>query len=201
MYSVVKTVAVIGLATCLAAGCSQDSSSNSGGDSGMTAESAPEMHHQDGHSGMSAPDMAAEKPADHAGDGNTSDAATAVGAVTVATTKQEPYGVYLVDAAGKSLYLFKADAQGEGSTCYDACAEIWPPLLTVGKPDASGQARADLLGTIERKNGATQVTYNGWPLYYFAQDNEPGDTQGQDVHGFGAEWYLVAPDGTVVHAE
>lgn len=133
-------------------------------------------------------------------DGGSVDAA-AVDTATVTTAKQDPYGVYLVDAAGMSLYLFKADTQGQGSTCYDACAEIWPPLLTKGSPEAGGKAKPDLLGTIKRKNGATQVTYNGWPLYYFAKDDEPGDTRGQDVHGFGGEWYLVAPDGTVIHAE
>lgn len=121
--------------------------------------------------------------------------------VTVSTTTSEPYGTYLVDANGTSLYLFTGDVQGKKSTCYGACAQAWPPLLVEGELHASGQAKSKLLGTIERKNGKTQVTYNGWPLYYFVQDQEPGDTQGQDVHGFGAEWYLVSPEGTIVHAE
>lgn len=125
----------------------------------------------------------------------------AVDMATISTAKKSPYGVYLVDAAGRSVYLFKADTQGEKSTCYDGCAKVWPPVLTAGKPKVAGQAKAKLLGTIKRKNGATQVTYNGWPLYYFAKDQEPGDTKGQDVHGFGAEWYLLGPDGTVAYEE
>ena len=46
-----------------------------------------------------------------------------------------------------------------------------------------------------------QVTYNGWPLYYFIKDKAPGDTMGQDVKGFGAEWYLVMPSGKEVHSK
>ena len=61
--------------------------------------------------------------------------------------------------------------------------------------------RAQLLGTVERRDGAKQVTYNGWPLYYYARDQNPGDTNGQDVEGFGAEWYLVTPDGNPVRNE
>lgn len=54
------------------------------------------------------------------------------------------------------------------------------------------------LSTTKRKDGSTQVTYNGWPLYYFAKDQTPGEITGQDVEGFGAEWYLVSPDGEKV---
>lgn len=87
--------------------------------------------------------------------------------------------------------------------CYDKCADDWPLFLTQGAPApaAKEQANADLLGTIERKNGATQVSYNGWPLYYYGKDDEPGDTQGQQAQSHGGVWYLVSPDGTVVAAE
>lgn len=125
----------------------------------------------------------------------------AVDTATVSTAMKDPYGAYLVDKAGYSLYLFKADVQGKKSNCYEACANAWPPLLTQGDPEATGRADEALLDSIERKNGSRQVTYNGWPLYYFIQDKEPGATQGQDVEGFGAEWYLVTPTGDAVHAE
>ena len=119
--------------------------------------------------------------------------------VTVAQSDQ--YGAYLANAAGRALYLFTADQQSNGkdkavSNCYDACAQAWPPLLTNAKPEAGAQAQASLLGTVQRKNGAMQVTYNGWPLYHFTRDKGPGKTTGQDVHGFGGEWYLVTPEGT-----
>jgi predicted lipoprotein with Yx(FWY)xxD motif len=122
---------------------------------------------------------------------------------TVGLNQQEPYGPYLVDGAGMSLYMFKKDEKGSGeSTCYDACAEAWPPLLTSGSSAANASAvDTSMLGTIKRRDGSQQVTYNGWPLYYFQKDQQSGDVQGQDVEGFGAEWYLVSAEGTEVHGE
>lgn len=114
--------------------------------------------------------------------------------MAAAKVQTESGGRFLTDADGMSLYLFEADSEST-STCYDDCAAAWPPLLTEGMPAADGQVDASKLSTTERKDGSTQVTYGGWPLYYFVKDQAPGDTQGQDVEGFGAEWYLVAPDG------
>lgn len=127
--------------------------------------------------------------------------AWAAGSATVSTATSSEYGNYLVNADGMALYLFEADVQGEKSTCYDGCATAWPPLLSESAPTVSGKANADFLGTIERKDGTMQVTYNGWPLYTFIKDKAPGDTNGQDVHGFGGEWYLVSPQGEAAHAE
>ena len=93
-----------------------------------------------------------------------------------------------------SLYLFEPDNKG-ASTCYDACAAAWPPLTATGQATAGEGAEASLLGTTERKDGAMQVTYGGWPLYYFVKDQKPGDTVGQEKEGFGGEWYLVEPSG------
>lgn len=101
-----------------------------------------------------------------------------------------------------SFYIFAADTQGSGkSTCYGKCAEVWPPVLTKGKPKAKGQAMAGLLGTIKRKNGTTQVTYNGWPLYYFVKDHASGDTKCQAMYASGGEWYLLTPKGMVIHSD
>lgn len=120
-----------------------------------------------------------------------------VGAQTTKTTqlkveKSDQYGAYLTDTAGRALYLFTADQQGKGdvkaaSNCSDACATAWPPLVTDAQPKAGDKVQSDLLGTIQRQDGSTQVTYNGWPLYYFSRDQGPGQTTGQDVHGFGGE--------------
>jgi len=122
----------------------------------------------------------------------TAPAAGAQDALAQVTTS--PDGKFLADAEGMSLYLFEADTENT-STCYDDCAAAWPPLLTEGQPTAAGEVDAAKLSMTERKDGATQVTYDGWPLYYFAKDQAPGDTKGQDVEGFGAEWYLVSPEG------
>jgi predicted lipoprotein with Yx(FWY)xxD motif len=112
----------------------------------------------------------------------------------VVKTRHGKLGTFLVGPNGRSLYLFKADKTSK-STCYDACATAWPPLLTSGKPKAAGKTKSSLLGTTKRKDGKKQVTYKGHPLYYFITDTKAGDTKGQDVDGFGAEWYVVAPSG------
>ena len=88
------------------------------------------------------------------------------------------FGTILVEASGRTLYLFTVDER-EKSNCSGGCATAWPPLLTIGDPTAGEGVNADRLGTITREDGSTQVTYNGWPLYYFQNDQEPGDTTGQ----------------------
>lgn len=121
-------------------------------------------------------------------------------AATVEVMEKEGIGSYLVDAEGRSLYIFTSDTT-QGSTCYDACAQAWPPYTTQGRPEAGERVSADMLDTITREGGTTQVTYNGWQLYYFVKDTRPGDIRGQDIEGFGAEWYLISPEGTKIEAE
>lgn len=100
-----------------------------------------------------------------------------------------PLGDHLVDGSGRSLYLFDLDDE-RTSTCVEACAERWPPLL--GDPKADPGVDQALLGNAERPNGAIQVTYAGHPLYYYSGDANPGDTEGQ---GFNDVWFLVSPSG------
>lgn len=121
------------------------------------------------------------------------------GAATVQTTSAA-LGTFLTDAKGKTLYLFEKD-KGSTSTCNDACASVWPPLLSGGTPQAKGSADASKLGTTKRADGSTQVTYAGHPLYYYAPDTAAGDTKGEGVDSFGAEWYVVSPAGSKVEAE
>ncbi|MFD2515593.1 hypothetical protein ACFSRY_17095 [Pontibacter locisalis] len=116
------------------------------------------------------------------------------------TRTAEGLGTYLTDASGRSLYMFKADS-AMNSNCYDACAQAWPPYMAQGNPAAGEGVDASMIGTIQRKDGGMQVTYNGWPLYYYVKDAGAGQTTGQDVMGFGAEWYLVTPEGKEVHGE
>jgi predicted lipoprotein with Yx(FWY)xxD motif len=117
----------------------------------------------------------------------------ATGSATV-KSRHGKLGTYLVDGKGRTLYLFEKD-RTKKSTCADACATAWPPLTTKGRPKADGAAKASLLGTSKRADGTTQVTYKGHPLYYFVQDKKAGDTNGQNVNGFGAEWYVISPAG------
>jgi predicted lipoprotein with Yx(FWY)xxD motif len=113
--------------------------------------------------------------------------------VSVASTG---LGKILVDSQGRTLYLFAQD-KGTKSTCSGGCATAWPPLRASGKPTAGG-AKASLLGTTPRSDGQPQVTYDGHPLYGYQGDSKPGDTNGQDVVGFGAAWSVLSPAGNEI---
>jgi predicted lipoprotein with Yx(FWY)xxD motif len=115
---------------------------------------------------------------------------TATGTVSTRETK---LGRILVDANGRTLYLFEKD-KGATSSCNGACASIWPPL-TAGKAKAGTRVTAAVLGTTKRSDGKTEITYAGHPLYTYAGDQKPGDVAGQGLDQFGAEWYVLAPDG------
>jgi predicted lipoprotein with Yx(FWY)xxD motif len=99
------------------------------------------------------------------------------------------HGDQLVDAEGRSLYMFSLDDE-RTSTCEGACAGAWPPLL--GDPVAGAGVDQALLGNAERSDGSIQVTYAGHPLYLYSGDAAPGETNG---HGFNDVWFLVSPSG------
>jgi predicted lipoprotein with Yx(FWY)xxD motif len=115
-------------------------------------------------------------------------------------TRHGKLGTFLVAGNGRTLYLFEKDKTSK-STCSGQCATFWPPLLTTGKPKAGGKAKGSLLGTTKRGDGKLQVTYKGHPLYYFVQDKKQGDTKGQDFLGFGAKWYVLAPNGKKIDSD
>jgi predicted lipoprotein with Yx(FWY)xxD motif/plastocyanin len=115
---------------------------------------------------------------------------------TVTLAKNDALGSFLADDKGMTLYLYTKDTPNT-SNCYDKCATAWPPLLTQGAPVAGSGADASLLGTTPRTDGSSQVTYNGWPLYYFAKDQKPGDVTGQNV---GSVWFVVSAKGEMIEA-
>ena len=118
--------------------------------------------------------------------------APAESASTVATADTD-LGTIVVDGEGMTLYLFMPNTQG-ASTCVDACADTWPSLA--GPATAGDGVDEALLGTADRPDdGSAQVTYNGWPLYHFASDAAPGDTNGQ---GIGDIWFVVDAAGNAV---
>jgi len=106
-------------------------------------------------------------------------------------------GRILVDATGRTLYLFKGDS-GSSSACSGACAIAWPPLRTGATPRVAGGANAALVGSNRRSDGARQVTYHVHPLYLFVKDKKPGDVNGQGVTAFGAAWFAVSPAGNQI---
>jgi predicted lipoprotein with Yx(FWY)xxD motif len=117
------------------------------------------------------------------------------GAAVVSVASNPELGAIVVTAEGLTLYDFHKD-KGTTSSCYGGCAGVWPPLTTEGTPQAKGGAMASKLGTTKRKDGTVQVTYAGHPLYTYTADTKPGDTKGNDIDSFGAEWYALTPAGS-----
>jgi predicted lipoprotein with Yx(FWY)xxD motif len=103
-------------------------------------------------------------------------------------------GAALVGPEGMTLYVFTADTGGE-STCYDACAQLWPPVP--GDTGVGSDLDATLFGTTTRTDGSTQLTVNGMPLYWYGPDGAPGDAKGQ---GFNGLWFVVDARGEILEA-
>lgn len=123
---------------------------------------------------------------------------TPTGAATVKVA-QTKLGPVLVGAGGRTLYLFDKD-NGTSSQCSGRCAQVWPPALSTGAPKALGGAAKGMLGVTKRADGQEQITYAGHPLYGYAGDDAAGQTTGQGLDQFGAEWYVVSPGGTKVES-
>lgn len=98
-------------------------------------------------------------------------------------------GSILVDGNGMTLYMFTRDSANT-SACEGQCLVNWPPLL--GTPTAGEGVDDSKLGSFQRADGTTHATYNGWPLYYWVNDANPGDTTGQNVQGV---WFVLDRDG------
>jgi predicted lipoprotein with Yx(FWY)xxD motif len=171
---------VVGLALIALAGCggADDAGGDVGADAGTdtTVEETTEPAEEP-----------SEEPMEEPTEG---DDGAAAGAVSVEVAETD-LGEVLVDAEGMTLYMFDPDAQGE-STCYDDCATNWPPLVSEGEATVGEGLDEAMLGSVERTDGSMQVTYNDWPLYYWAKDAAAGDVTGQAV---GDVWWVVGADG------
>jgi predicted lipoprotein with Yx(FWY)xxD motif len=115
------------------------------------------------------------------------------------TAQTSPYGTVLFDGRSFALYGFTLDDRGP-SACYGDCAAAWPPYVVQSEQAlrAGPGVNPALLGVTRRSGGALQVTYNGWPLYYYVDDRSPLQILCQNVFVFGGRWLVVAPDGTLV---
>lgn len=117
------------------------------------------------------------------------------GAGTPVSTATNPkLGEIVVSSHGLTLYDFRKD-KGTRSACYGSCASVWPPLTTSGAPRAMGGAEASKLGSTQRTDGTTQVTYGGHPLYTYAGDAKAGETTGNGITEFGGSWHALHPTG------
>ena|SRR5437764_827008 len=116
---------------------------------------------------------------------------------TTLSLRKTALGSVLVNAKGRTVYLFAKDKNGK-SACAGSCAKFWPPLLSQGKPSVGAGLKESLVGTTKRSNGARQVTYNHHPLYTYALDGRAGQTKGEGISAFGARWYAVSAKGKAV---
>lgn len=112
---------------------------------------------------------------------------------TAITASDSEFGEILFDSTKQAICIFENDSKAE-SDCYDDCAEAWPPVLTKGEPKAADGIDAELLGTTQRDDGTTQVTYADQPLYYYANEG-PGEVECHNVNLNGGFWWVVGPDG------
>jgi predicted lipoprotein with Yx(FWY)xxD motif len=90
--------------------------------------------------------------------------------------------------------VFTIDGPNQ-SNCDSGCLQAWPPFLATGDVVAGEGVDSSLLGTTELADGSRIVTYNQMPLYYWAGDTRPGDTNGQNVNNV---WFVVSPQGKPV---
>ncbi|WP_217180336.1 hypothetical protein [Streptomyces sp. AC495_CC817] len=152
------------------AGCSSPSGGSGGDDSGS-----------DGGGAYGMPSEESSAPA-------------ADGAATLAVA-DSALGSIVVDGDGMTLYMFDKDTQGSReSACTGECLTNWPPF-TVDDAAPSVDGITGEVGTITTADGSTQVTLNGWPLYYFAGDTAAGDVNGQGVGGI---WWVLTAAGEKV---
>ena len=114
------------------------------------------------------------------------------------TVRSSPFGSILFDGRGRALYAFTRDRRGGGSRCYGACAQKWPVYFAGGRLVAGKGVKRSLLGTIRRRDGRRQITYNGRPLYHYVGDKSPGQVLCQNVDEFGGTWLVVRPSGALV---
>ena len=112
---------------------------------------------------------------------------------TAIEVAESEFGPMLFDSKGQAIYIFENDSKGK-TVCYDDCATAWPPVYTDGKPKAVKGAKQSLLGTIKRRDGRRQVTYDGQPLYFYAHE-KPGEVRCHNVDLNGGLWWVVGPDG------
>jgi predicted lipoprotein with Yx(FWY)xxD motif len=121
-------------------------------------------------------------------------------ATSVKLVDNVKFGKMLVGPTGRTLYRYTVDRKGVNRCTKNAtCAKYWPELLVKAgtKPAGGAGVSASLLGTIKAAHGMAQVTYAGFPLYYFAGDTKAGATSGQ---GLDAKWYVVNAKGALVKA-
>jgi len=114
------------------------------------------------------------------------------------STRNDPeLGEVVVDKNGMTVYRFEKDTPWPmKSACIGACLQKWPVVEPVDAADTKGidnknDGRRGYV-VLNRPDGLKQQSIDCWPLYTFAGDKKPGDTNGQ---GVGGTWYAISPEG------
>ncbi|UOY00325.1 COG4315 family predicted lipoprotein [Blastococcus sp. PRF04-17] len=132
---------------------------------------------------------------DTGGDAGTGTDTSVAAEDAVLSTADTELGEVVVDADGRTVYVFDKDTPGSGeSACSGQCLEAWPPVTADTEEPAVDGVTGDV-GTITRDDGTLQVTLDGSPLYLWQGDTAEGDVTGQGVQDV---WWVVAPDGSKV---
>jgi predicted lipoprotein with Yx(FWY)xxD motif len=119
---------------------------------------------------------------------------TTTGSTALVHTGSTPAGTVLVDAGGRTIYVFAADSPGH-STCSGSCLTYWPPVPAPATIPSSIPGVTATLGMLKRSDGTRQLTVNGWPVYTYSGDTGPGSSAGQGVNGSGGLWWVLGPSG------
>lgn len=119
---------------------------------------------------------------------------TIYNAAVVTTASKAPFGTYLVDGAGRALYILEGTRGTAAERCSGDCLRVWPPLHVSG-PASPGPAVDPARLSTRMAHGHTHVTYDGWTLFHYHLDRAPGDTTGHHVADRWGTWHLIAPNG------
>jgi predicted lipoprotein with Yx(FWY)xxD motif len=174
MFRILATAAVA--ASLILAACGDEEDDDSGSQAAAPEQTTTEPAPRD--------DKPAEKPARPATNEKPG---------TEITVSSSQFGDVIFDGSNQAIYLFDKETSSTPE-CYGECAAAWPPVVTEGEPVASGAAQQKLLGTTERDDGSTQVTYAGQPLYYYAHEG-PGEVLCHNVSEFGGLWLVLDAGG------
>lgn len=164
--------AVIPVTALVVAGCGSSNSSNSSNSSGSSGSSKS---------------------------ANASTTPATASKAAVIDLRSTSLGKVLVDGSGRTIYLFEKDKTPK-TTCTGACATAWPPVTTTGTPTAGAGVSASMIKMVRGPDG-NQVVYNGHPLYTYVGDSTAGQTTGEGLNQFGAEWYVLNSKGSKVEKE
>lgn len=118
-----------------------------------------------------------------------------VGAVALTTATKAPFGTYVVDGSGRSVYVLEGTRGGSGiNRCSGPCLGVWPPVAGGVRQGVATGLNPGLVQSVS-SYGGPQLAYGGWPLYYYHHDRAPSDTTGQGVRDQWGTWYLLSPSG------